>query len=117
MCSASPTGSGDERRKDKEVNMIRRMLLLLLLLLLVLLAGSSSPSGQVTAQGETQINWWIFAGGGGSSECGDVQINTTLGQAVVGTAQEGDTTLTSGFWTQILEAVEAFLNFLPVIFH
>ena len=97
--------------------MRRRMLLLLLLLLLVLLAGSSSPSGQVTAQGETQVNWWIFAGGGGSSECGDVQINATFGQAVAGSARESDTTLTSGFWGRIMEAVEAFLNFLPVIFH
>jgi len=94
----------------------RILRLLLVLSLLGLLAGSSSPAGRVTAQGETWVNWWVFASSGGSSESDDVHINATLGQAITGSANEGDTTLNAGFWNQILEIMEEFLNFLPVIF-
>lgn len=78
--------------------MRRRMLLLLLVLLLGLLTGSSSPIRKVTAQGDTQVNWWVFAGGGGSSGGEDVLVSTTLGQAVSGSSQGGVTELYAGYW-------------------
>ena len=95
----------------------RFLLFLMMILLLAALAGSASPAGKVNANGGAEIRKFVFASGGDSSEFGDVQINATFGQAVVDSTQEGDTTLTSGFWIKVLEVVQEFLNFLPAIFH
>jgi len=50
---------------------------------------------------------------GGSA--GGYTINSTLGQPVAGVVDGGTYHLTSGFWTEIIESIEEFFNFLPLI--
>jgi hypothetical protein len=86
-------------RYFKEGDMQRKFFLALLtLILLGILAGSGAPAGKVVAQPGSVVNWWVLAGGGGKSAGGDVQLNATLGQGMIGSAQGGITTLAVGYW-------------------
>jgi hypothetical protein len=42
-------------------------------------------------------------------------IHSTLGQPVAGGVSDGTYHLTSGFWTEIIESIVEFFNFLPLI--
>lgn len=79
---------------------MKRKILLLLLALILLggLAGSEVPSDRVIAQSGIELNWWMFAGSSGPQSGGDVQLNATLGQAVIGSAQGGTISLSNGYW-------------------
>jgi len=61
--------------------------------LCLLLVGSS-----VLAQGGAAINWWVFGGGGAPSSGGNVTLNDTLGQPIVGPSSGGNVSLGAGYW-------------------
>lgn len=99
MFSASPIGGGAEMCKVKEDVMQRKFFLtLLVLILLCILTGSGTPASRVAAQGDIEVNWWVLASGGRNSVGDDVQLNATLGQGMIGSAQGGITALAIGYW-------------------
>ncbi len=65
--------------------------------LLILLSASLLIA---SAQGTPAVDWWVIAGGGGpSSGGGDISLNDTLGQPVIGSAAgSGDVALVDGYW-------------------
>lgn len=50
------------------------------------------------AQSPTEIDWAVVAGGGGASNTGELTVDDTLGQPVIGFAQAGETSLGAGYW-------------------
>jgi len=66
--------------------------------LLVVLAIAGLATGAAVAQGGEAVEWWVIGGGGGGATGGDVTLDATLGQAVVGGAQGGTATLAAGYW-------------------
>ena len=48
---------------------------------------------------EPAIDWWVVAGGGGSaSGSGEVALQDTVGQPIVGLASQDGTWLEAGYW-------------------
>ena len=75
--------------------MNRRMVLALLVALLVTLHGS----GMALAASGPVVDWWVISGGGApSSNGGNVALNDTLGQPVVGPSGGGSAALNVGYW-------------------
>jgi hypothetical protein len=75
--------------------MNRRMLIPLLLALLVTLLGS----GRALAASGPAVDWWVIAGGGAlSNNGGNVTLNDTLGQPIIGRSDGGSTALKAGYW-------------------
>ncbi len=44
------------------------------------------------------VDWWAIASGGGSAAGGNVTLNATLGQPIVGASAGNDITLNAGYW-------------------
>ena len=66
--------------------------------LLALLAGAVLVSSVVVlAAVQQEIGWDVIASGGGLSSGGNVQINDTLGQPIVGPAQGDGVSLGAGY--------------------
>jgi len=61
------------------------------------------------------LPWSVIGSGGMGGSAGSYTINSTLGQPVAGSITAGSYHLTSGFWTEIIESIEEFFNFLPMI--
>jgi hypothetical protein len=73
----------------------RKLLSFATVALVVLLIGA----GMALAQGSgPAVEWWVVAGGGAPSSGGNVTLNDTLGQPVVGDASGGSVTLHAGYW-------------------
>jgi hypothetical protein len=71
---------------------------------------------EVTAQERAfTLPWSVIGSGGMGGSTGSYTIHSTLGQPVAGAVDGGSYHLTSGFWTEVLESIEAFFNFLPLI--
>ena len=74
--------------------MNRRNVVLVTAVLCFLLIGSS-----VLAQGGAAINWWVFGGGGAPSSGGNVTLNDTLGEPIIGPSSNGgNVSLMAGYW-------------------
>jgi hypothetical protein len=58
----------------------------------------------------------VIGSGGMGGTAGSYTIHSTLGQPVAGSVDESTYHLTSGFWTEVIESIEEFFNFLPLIF-
>lgn len=71
------------------------------LLVMLLGAGLALANG-----GSPSVDWWVIAGGGGSSsDGGDVALNDTLGQPVIGASSDGgDVALRVGYWANCVAA-------------
>jgi hypothetical protein len=54
--------------------------------------------GGALAQGTATINWWVIAGGGAPSGGGQVTLNDTLGQPIIGPSSSGNVWLGAGYW-------------------
>ena len=54
--------------------------------------------GGALAQGAATINWWAITGGGTPSGGGNVTLNDTLGQPVIGPSSSGNVSLRAGYW-------------------
>jgi hypothetical protein len=63
------------------------------LLVLLVAVGAVSANGSGPA-----VDWWVISGGGGPSSGGNVALNDTLGQPVIGPASGGNVTLHAGYW-------------------
>jgi len=97
--------------------MKKRTWLIACVIVLLLVGTALAFIGVVKAQepiGFT-LPWSVIGSGGMGGTAGDYTIHSTLGQPVAGTADEGTTHLTSGFWTEIFESIEEFFNYLPLI--
>ena len=73
-----------------------------LVLLLAVSGVSAQGSGPVVDQSPrdlmSQGDWWVISGGGAPSSGGNVTLNDTLGQPIVGPAGGGSTALNAGYW-------------------
>ena len=58
----------------------------------------------VLANGNPDIDWWVFGSGGGGASGGNVTLDATLGQPVTGTSSGEFTSLEAGFWPGAGEA-------------
>ena len=72
----------------------------LYLIALVLLLLPTCMTTRVAAQsdGDHDLSWSTFDGGGGRGSGGDYTITGTAGQPDAGTVAGGDYTLAGGFW-------------------
>ena len=61
------------------------------------------------------LPWSVIGSGGMGGTAGDYTIHSTLGQPVAGSVSAEPYHLTSGFWTEIIESITEFFNFLPLI--
>jgi hypothetical protein len=50
------------------------------------------------ANGTPGIDWWVVGSGGGLTNAGNVTLNATLGQPIIGTSSGGSISLEAGFW-------------------
>ena len=95
---------------------MKKKIFLLFLGLLLLIVGTSPGLRDVSAHTHTiTLPWSVISSGGMGGSAGSYTIHSTLGQPVAGTADEGTYHLTSGFWTEIVESLVEFFNFLPLI--
>jgi hypothetical protein len=83
-----------------------------IILAAVLLVGLVLVTG-VLAQGAPSIAWWVASGGGGeSTAAGEVAVNSTLGQPIVGPAGGDSISLGAGYW---YGAVAQYRIYLPLV--
>jgi hypothetical protein len=61
------------------------------------------------------LPWSVIGSGGMGGTAGVYTIHSTLGQPVAGSLDGGIYHLTSGFWTEVIESIKEFFNFLPLI--
>ena len=73
----------------------RLKIILILCLAACLLLGAAQA---VLAAGSPAIGWWVLGAGGGPANAGQVALNATLGQPVVGASSAGNIGLKSGYW-------------------
>jgi len=78
----------------------------LLVLLLVLVIGVSSATLGVTYD----IDWWVFSGGGEPSSAGNLTLDGSLGQSVIGNSSSADYELDAGYWLRGVYKI-----FLPLV--
>ena len=52
----------------------------------------------VLSNGNSDIEWWVFGGGGGQVSGGEVTLNASLGQPIIGISSGDSISLEAGFW-------------------
>ena len=92
---------------------------ILIAVLILFLMGTALAFVGVVHADESRVSftlpWSVIGSGGMGGSAGVYTIHSTLGQPVAGAVDGGAYHLTSGFWTEIIESIEAFFNFLPLI--
>ena len=71
--------------------------------------------GTVLAFSTASVDWWVFSSGGGPSSGGNISMNDTIGQPVIGPSIGGDVSLQAGYWVSGSEVEEAFTVYLPLV--
>ena len=61
------------------------------------------------------LPWSVIGSGGMGGTADGYTIHSTLGQPVAGSVSAEPYHLTSGFWTEFIESITEFFNFLPLI--
>lgn len=70
-----------------------------ILILVLVPALSLLLAGLALALGSTAIDWWVVGSGGGpASSEGEVALNATLGQPVIGASSGDAISLRAGYW-------------------
>jgi len=69
-----------------------------ILILALVLALFLGVAGVALANGGLELPRWVLGGGASDSAAGDVTLQATLGQPVVGIVSGGNITLGQGFW-------------------
>jgi hypothetical protein len=64
----------------------------------VVLVGSLLAMSVALAQGTPTINRWVISSGGAPSSGGNVTLNDSLGQPIVGPSSGGNVWLGAGYW-------------------
>lgn len=59
--------------------------------------------GGTLAQGTAIIHRWVISGGGAPSSGGNVALNDTLGQPIIGPSSGGNVWLGAGYWGGAVE--------------
>jgi hypothetical protein len=83
-----------------------KILILSLALVLILVV-----AGLALANGGVELSRWTLGGGASDSTAGDITLQATLGQPIVGVVSNGDVTLGQGFW----HGQDKFEIYLPTI--
>jgi hypothetical protein len=80
--------------------------LLIIVTFLVLLG-----TGVALALSTPEIDRWVIASGGGTvqSPGGEIVLQGTIGQPILGSSQEGGVEICSGFWCRVGEFFKVFL--------
>lgn len=93
----------------KKVRIVSLGLAALLVLLLVQVAGAGSSANYA-------INWQVLSGGGAPAGAGNVTLNGSMGQPVIGLTSTGNTQIRSGYWYGITTSGPGGEDlYLPVI--
>ena len=80
-------------------------------LLLALLAGTAFAAPQAAA-----LVRQVFSGGGAPATAGQVALNASLGQPVIGAASSaGGVTLNAGFWQAPAQPASGYRLMLPLV--
>jgi hypothetical protein len=105
--------NNDRSENSKEHKMNKRYVAALIVLFLGLALVFATAT--VLAQGTSStINWWVIAGGGEPIQSGNVSINDTLGQPVIGPSSGGNVSLTAGYWYGPVSE-PSHIYYLPII--
>jgi len=91
-----------------KIKLKRLFAILFLLICLVQVIPSASASPHAT----NSIDWWVVSSGGGQATAGNILIQDTIGQPLVGVATAPGNQISSGFW--FIEQIENQLH-LPLI--
>ena len=83
--------------------------LLIIGLLSLLIAGTAFALSIPT------VDWWVFGGVGARSIGGDIAINDTIGQSMIGSSTGGDITLEAGYWFSGIGTSPETHIFLPLV--
>ena len=75
---------------------MKRKLFSIVLTLAVLLAVTGVMAAQATPG--SLIDWFAVAGGGGSASGGNITLESTVGQPIVGLSEGGSVSLGAGYW-------------------
>ena len=70
-------------------------------------------AGVALANGTPSIDWWVISGGGESVTVGNISLDGTVGQWVVGSDKRGSIQLGPGFWGGGWD--ESHAIYLPVV--
>ena len=82
-------------------------------LLTLFLVGSLLVSSGVGALAQNAIRWYVFSGGGGRIQSADYTINSTVGQAVIGSSSSASYQLGAGYWYGVAEVRR--MLYLPIV--
>ena len=70
----------------------------------VLIAGLAlllTTAGGASAGSDPENPWWVIAGGGGSASGGNITLDDTLGEAIIGASAGDGVALDAGYWQQL----------------
>jgi hypothetical protein len=86
---------------------------IILVVLIVMLAGIFAVQSVIAANLSMTMPWTVMGAGAMGATGGDVSIQSTLGQPIVGQVMSGSVTSQAGFWY----GLKAFLYdlFLPLV--
>jgi hypothetical protein len=85
----------------------------LLVGLLLLLSAFVGLSGVGLESGAVSINWSVIGGGGTQVHSTPYSLDSTIGQAVVGTTADTALELCSGFWCGAQVGYRVYLPLMP----
>ena len=83
-------------------------LLILVLILAMAVTGAALTSGNI------EMPRWVLSSGATDSSGGEVTLQGTLGQPVVGVVSSGDVTLGQGFWYGGDRSASGYTIYLPL---
>jgi hypothetical protein len=98
---------------------MKRKLTLGLLLILIVVAALAAVSGNASialAKADTTIDKWVVASGGGLATGGNITINDTLGQPIIGPSDSSSSGLRAGYWYLVFRSTSGtIIYYLPII--
>jgi hypothetical protein len=57
-----------------------------------------AAGGVALANGDLEIPRWVISSGATEAASGDISLNATLGQPIIGEVSNGEVTLGQGYW-------------------
>ena len=85
----------------------KRIFVLCLVILLILATAGAALAGSST---RFDVYWQVISGGGAPASSGDVGLNGSLGQSLIGASSSTSYGLDAGYWRQ-----GSFMIYLPVL--
>jgi len=87
-----------------------------ILILALVLALFLAATGAALAIGIVELPRWVLSGGGGPSSGGNLSLNDSIGQPVIGPSSGGDVSLEVGYWVGRRSVIEEeFVVYLPLV--